>query len=121
MRPGLSICNPRQIKLTYLSPVEYEPHPSQADLVAFLKGVGMPRCESLLVHVGVVGALQVLDEYLRALDGDTGVATGDPALIPTMVGQVDLGEDATDGIRSSDDELGPTGWEGQQGVRALHH
>ena len=67
----------------------------------------MPRRKPLLVDVGIVGAVQVLDKDLVALDKDTGVPARDSSFVSAVVGQVDFGKDVADRILSTDDDLGP--------------
>ena len=75
--------------------------------------------KSLLVYVGVVGAVQVLDKDLCALDKYAGVPAGNPALVSTVVSQVNFGKDVADWILSPDDNLGSAGRKGDDSVGAL--
>ena len=65
----------------------------------------------MLIDIRVVGAVQILDEYLGAFDENARVLSGDASLISTVVGQGDIREDAADWILSSDDDLCPAGGE----------
>jgi hypothetical protein len=76
--------------------------------------------QSLLVDVGIVGAVHIFDENLAALDKDARVLPGNSALVSAVIGQVDVGKDVADRVFSPDDDLGSGGGEGQDGVGVLY-
>jgi hypothetical protein len=99
-----------------LRPVKVEFQPPKAQLIPILEWVGLPGRELLLIDVGMVGAVQVLDENLRALGKGTSVLPGDPFLAPTVIGQVNVGKDAVDRILPANDHLAHVGRERQYGI-----
>lgn len=96
-----------------------ELHPSELYLVPTVERVRLVRCQFLLVDVGVICAIEILDVDLGALGEDAGVLSGDSTLIPAVIGQVDIREDAADRILSSHGDLGLVGGERKRGVSAL--
>jgi hypothetical protein len=99
-----------------LRQVKVEFQPPKAHLIPILEWVGLPGRELLLIDVGMVGAVQVLDENLRALEKGAGVLPGNPFLAPTVIGQVNVGEDAVDRILPANDDLAHVGRERQYGI-----
>jgi len=83
--------------------------------------MGLARCELLLIDVGIVGAVQVLDEELFPTHIDTSVATGHAALVSTVIGQVNVRKDVVDRVLPSDDDLAPTGRKGDGSVGTLDY
>ena len=92
--------------------MEIEFHPPQPYLIPAVERMWLPWRQPLLVDVGVVGAVQVLNGDLGALDEDASVPAGDTSLIPAVVGQVNIREDIADRVLPSEDDLGPAGREG---------
>ena len=80
----------------------------------------MSRRHPLLVDMGIVGAVQVLHEYLAALEQDACMLSRNSSFISAVVGQVHFGENVADRVLSSDGDFGSAGWKGYGGVGALY-
>jgi hypothetical protein len=96
-------------------------HTPKAHLVAVVEGMRLSRRQLLLVDVRVIGAVQILDKNLSALQKDAGVPPRDTSLVSTVIGQVNLWKDTADRILSPHDEFGLACRKDQRRVGILHN
>ena len=99
-----------------LQRVVTELHSPEPYLVTISERMGLSWRQFLLVDKGVVGAIQILDEYLAGLDENAGVLPGHTSFVSTIICKINLGKDVADWILSPDDDLGPARWEGYSGI-----